>query len=217
MKKSKTKALGKTIRIAAIAVLSVVVAIFAIIIGYKYISGAAAVERQIAAMAEVATPSKEELEEFQRAYAGLSPQAKKLVKNYDVYLAMYDNYVQELVDGFVGSEDYKTVEKIVFQGLAKHVNYPMMELNRESRELVITLVAGADTEYYLINDPTQIEEYLQTVANDMSQVTSDAFQITSLYGIDVRAVVNTAETGGMEIIKVKNGTLEFYALGEIQQ
>ncbi len=200
----------KKMSVVLIALAVVLVLILASVVVYKSVNGVYAVEKQIDSMAELMSPTMKDIENFQVAYAKLSPMAKKFVSNYDTYLDVHNMYIENLIDAFSVGEAYNEFYDIVYRQLSNHVNPPTIELDRQNRVLNINVLAGPDTENQLINDPNVAQEYLQVVLEDMIYATTVGFDIASLYGLDVLGVVTTDENNGIEVIRVKNGSVESY-------
>ena len=205
---------NKIFRIAVIALMVIIVLAFVSLSVYKRVSGIHTIEKYIDDMAEIMTPSQQDIQYVEENFAKLTPFQQKLVSNYDTYEAVYKVYTDELIDVFSTGEGYAQVYEVVMRKLAKNVNLPTIEVDKENRVVNVSLVTGPDTENMLMNDPERASEYLQTVMEDMIYVTAAGGEITSLYGMMMKAEVNTQETDGIKIMEVENGVVTSYILAE---
>ena len=205
---------NKIFRIAVIALMVIIVLAFVSLSVYKRVSGIHTIEKYIDDMAEIMTPSQQDIQYVEENFAKLTPFQQKLVSNYDTYEAVYKVYTDELIDVFSTGEGYAQVYEVVMRKLAKNVNLPTIEVDKENRVVNVSLVTGPDTENMLMNDPERASEYLQTVMEDMIYVTAAGGEITSLYGMMMKAEVNTQESDGIKIMEVENGVVTSYILAE---
>ena len=205
---------NKIFRIAVIALVVIIVLAFVSLSVYKRVSGIHTIEKYIDDMAEIMTPSQQDIQYVEENFAKLTPFQQKLVSNYDTYEAVYKVYTDELIDVFSTGEGYAQVYEVVMRKLAKNVNLPTIEVDKENRVVNVSLVTGPDTENMLMNDPERASEYLQTVMEDMIYVTAAGGEITSLYGMMMKAEVNTQEADGIKIMEVENGVVTSYILAE---
>ena len=204
---------GKKITKIIIIVLAVLLALGAVALGiYENMCGVDDIERHISAMAELMTPSQQDIQYVEENYAKLNSFEKKLVSNYGTYEYMQDVYTDELIDGFITGEGYTELYELVMSKLGKHLNVPHIEVDKENRSVNLTLVAGLETEENLMNNPEQAHEYLQTVMDDMVYVTSVGCEITSMYGMNMKAKVTTQEENGIEVMSIENGVVLSYIL-----
>ena len=205
---------NKIFRIAVIVLVVIIVLAFVSLSVYKRVSGIHTIEKYIDDMAEIMTPSQQDIQYVEENFAKLTPFQQKLVSNYDTYEAVYKVYTDELIDVFSTGEGYAQVYEVVMRKLAKNVNLPTIEVDKENRVVNVSLVTGPDTENMLMNDPERASEYLQTVMEDMIYVTAAGGEITSLYGMMMKAEVNTQEADGIKIMEVENGVVTSYILAE---
>lgn len=205
---------NKIFRIAVIALVVIIVLAFVSLSVYKRVSGIHTIEKYIDDMAEIMTPSQQDIQYVEENFAKLTPFQQKLVSNYDTYEAVYKVYTDELIDVFSTGEGYAQVYEVVMRKLAKNVNLPTIEVDKENRVVNVSLVTGPDTENMLMNDPERASEYLQTIMEDMIYVTAAGGEITSLYGMMMKAEVNTQEADGIKIMEVENGVVTSYILAE---
>lgn len=205
---------NKIFRIAVIAIVVIIILAFVSLSVYKRVSGIHTIEKYIDDMAEIKTPSQQDIQYVEENFAKLTPFQQKLVSNYDTYEAVYKVYTDELIDVFSTGEGYAQVYEVVMRKLAKNVNLPTIEVDKENRVVNVSLVTGPDTENMLMNDPERASEYLQTMMEDMIYVTAAGVEITSLYGMMMKAEVNTQEAGGIKIMEVENGVVTSYILAE---
>ena len=205
---------NKIFRIAVIALMVIIVLAFVSLSVYKRVSGIHTIEKYIDDMAEIMTPSQQDIQYVEENFAKLTPFQQKLVSNYDTYEAVYKVYTDELIDVFSTGEGYAQVYEVVMRKLAKNVNLPTIEVDKENRVVNVSLVTGPDTENMLMNDPERASEYLQTMMEDMIYVTAAGGEITSLYGMMMKAEVNTQEADGIKIMEVENGVVTSYILAE---
>ena len=205
---------NKIFRIAVIVLVVIIVLAFVSLSVYKRVSGIHTIEKYIDDMAEIMTPSQQDIQYVEENFAKLTPFQQKLVSNYDTYEAVYKVYTDELIDVFSTGEGYAQVYEVVMRKLAKNVNLPTIEVDKENRVVNVSLVTGPDTENMLMNDPERASEYLQTIMEDMIYVTAAGGEITSLYGMMMKAEVNTQEADGIKIMEVENGVVTSYILAE---
>lgn len=204
----------KKIRIAAIILVAVFALTMVSLSVYKRACGIYDIERHIAGVAELMTPSQQDIQYVEENYPKLNAFQKKLVSNYDTYEYIYEVYTDELIDAFKTGEDYVQFYDIVMSRLGKYVNEPYIDVDKENRVVNINLVAGPETENNLMNNPEQASEYFQVVLDDLLYVTKAGCEITSLYGLNLKAVVTTNESDGIKIMEVENGVVTSYILAE---
>ena len=203
---------NKKSRIGLIAFVVVILAVAVSLMIYKGANGIYSLEKYIDNMADVMSPTREDIQYVEEAYAKLNSFEKKLVSNYKTYVKINDLYIQELIDSFGGTEDYVNMYELVMRRMSKHINIPEIIIDKENRAVVIDLVAGYETENLLANDPESADEYLQVVMDDLIDVTAAGCEITSMYGMKMQGVVTTDENNGMKVMEVENGIVTSYIL-----